>query len=253
MSRAGYPLNWFQWLIWMGAPVLLITALSTVLHWLWLKPEGYRVEHEPTAPFSHEDRLLMLIVGGMISLWMFGAWLNVSATMTALLGMAAMALVLKESDRILRQVDWDLVLFSGGTLSFAYIILESGTAAWIGGLLFGPIAGMTSTPWLVLLVLTALMLLRFPLSNGVSYSAVVFPIILSLGPIGGLEPLHVAFMALIAGALAFLPVQSTPSLMTYSSRRYGVSDTVMSGSLMFLASFLVIQFFALPFWLWLQG
>lgn len=253
MSRAGHPLNWFQWVIWMGAPVLLITALSTVFHWLWLRPESYQVEHTVAERFTYQDGLMLLIVGSMITLWMFGAWFNVSTTNTALLGMAAVALVLRDSNFILRQIDWDIVLFSGGTLSFAYIILESGTAGWVGNLLFGPIFQMANTPWIVLLVLTALMLLRFPLSNGVSYSAVVFPIILSLGPIGPLDALHVSFTALIAGALAFLPVQSMPSLMSYDSRRYSVADTVVSGSLMFIASFLVIQFFALHYWSWLQG
>lgn len=252
MSRAGYPLNWFQWLIWMGIPVLLIIVLSTLLHWLWLKPESYTFPVEEPQALSRTDQVLLFIMTIMILLWMFGAWLGVSPTEAALLGMIGIALVSHERMQVIQQLDWDLVIFSGATLSFAYVLLETGTAAWIGELLFNPISQLSGTPVLVLLVMLALMLLRFPLSNGVSYSAVVFPIILSLDPIGRLEPLHLAFMALLAGALAFLPVQSMPSMLTYASRRFGISDTMASGGIMFFATVVVVQFFALHYWSWLQ-
>lgn len=252
MGRAGHQLSWGEWALWMGVPVAVIFGLSSLAHWLWLRPGALPPVSLGHDPFVREDYYLIAVVAGLVLLWIFGPAVGIGAAAAALLGMASLAL-LRQWPRLVREIDWDLVLFAGATISFAGILLESGTAAWMGELLFSPLQDLTNPYLATFLVFSVLVLLRLPLSNGVSYSAVVFPIILSLGDVGGLESLHVAFMALVAGGLVFLPVQSNPTMISYASGRFGTFDSVLSGSITFLAALAVFQWLAVPYWVWLAG
>lgn len=252
MGRAGHDLGWGEWVLWMGVPVALIFALSSVAHWLWLKPGALPAVSLGRDPLVRTDFYLLAVVIALVLLWVFGPAIGVGTTAAALLGMASLAL-LPQWQQVIRNVDWDLVLFAGATLSFAGILLQSGTAAWLGNLLFSPLENIASPYLATFLVFGVLVLLRLPLSNGISYSAIVFPIILSLGDMGGLMSLHIAFMALVAGGLVFLPVQSNPTMISYASGRFGVIDSAVSGTLTFLAALVVFQWIAVPYWLWLAG
>lgn len=251
MSRAGHDLGWGTWALWMGVPVASILALSAVAHVTWLRPPAMGGVTVRRDPFTRHDRIVGAVVVSMVVLWIFGPAVGIGAAAAALLGFAALAW-LPQGVRILRGMDWDLVLFAGATLSFAGILLETGTAAWLGTLLFEPVASI-ETPYLgTLAIFGALVALRLPLSNGVSYSAMVFPVILSFGDIGGIASLHIAFMGLVAGGLVFLPIQSNPTMISYSRGRFGRRDSIVSGVLTFLAAFAVFQWLAIPYWTWLS-
>lgn len=250
MGRGGYGFGWGEWVLWLGFPVALIFAMSTIGHLLWLRPGRLaRVPGKP-APFTCEDRFIGVTVAAVVLLWVIGPAFGVGAAAVAVLGMATLAF-LPQGGSVFRAMPWDVVLFAGATLSFAGILLESGTATWLGELLFGPLENVGSPYLTTLLVFTVLVLLRLPLSNGISYSAMVFPIVLSLGDLGGLSSLHIAFMALVAGGLVFLPVQSSPTMISYASGRYGPRDTVASGLITFVAALVVFQWLAVPYWHWL--
>lgn len=249
MAGAGYPLNWFEWLIWLGVPVFIIFSLATALHWNWLRPEPLVVPTASPAPFGRADRLIGATVGGMVVLWIVGPAFNIGPAATAVLG--ALMIGKCAGPGSLRGVDWDLVVFSGATLSFGYLLLSSGTAAWVGNGFVHLLKLGAGSPFLVLGIFLSLVCLRVPLNNGASYSAVVLPIILSIGPVGGVEPFHLAFITLIAGGLAFLPIQSAPAMITFSTGRYGVGDAIVSGALIIACSAVVLQLFAIPYWIWL--
>lgn len=51
----------------------------------------------------------------------------------------------------------------------------------------------------------------------------------------------------------FLPVQSNPTMISYASGRFGTFDSVLSGSITFLAALAVFQWLAVPYWVWLAG
>lgn len=251
MAREGYALSWMEWVGWLGVPVALMVAASTVCHWLWIRPgpiQGPATAREPLRPV---DRRVFAVVGATIALWVAGPAVGVGATAAALLGAVLLAPLV--GLRGARRVDLDLVLFSGATLSFGYVLIESGTADWLGSAFAGGMRWGAGSAALVPAVFLLLVLLRIPLNSGVSYSAVVFPIILQMEPVAGILPLHLAFMALVTGAMAFLPVQSPPAMISFSLQHYTLREGVASGVLITASSALVFQFFAIPYWTWLAS
>ena len=249
MARQGYRLGWLEWTVWMGVPVIAVITLSALLHWLWVRPDTIEVEAGESPPLESKDGANLALVAGMVCAWVLGLVVGVSPAATAVLGALVAGTICGAA--VFRAVGWDLVVFSGGTLSFGYVLLNAGTAGWLGSSLFPLLDRMGGFGLLPLGAFSVFVLLRLFMSNGVSYSAVVFPILLSMEPLEGLEPLPLALVGLLAGAIALLPVQSMPAMISYASGRYGMRRSFFSAVLVLLCAAVVVQLLAVPYWSWL--
>ena len=250
MARQGYRLGWLEWTVWMGVPVIAVLALSALLHWLWLRPEAIEEGEEGEGPpLNAKDGANLAVMAGMVCAWILGPVIGVSPAATAVLGALAAGTI--HGAVVFRAVDWDLVVFSGGALSFGYVLVNAGTAGWLGSSLFPLLDRMGGSGLLPLAAFGVFVLLRLTLSTGVSYSAVVFPILLGMEPLEGLEPLSLALVALLAGAIVLLPAQSMPAMISYASGRYGMRRALLSAVLVLACTAVVIQFLAVPYWSWL--
>ncbi len=146
-------------------------------------------------PLDPKDGAKLAVVAGMVCAWVLGPVVGVSPAAAAVLGALVAGTI--RGAAVFRAVDWDLVVFSAGTLSFGYVLLNAGTAGWLGSSLFPLLDRMGGSGLLPLGAFGVFVLLRLFMSSGVSYSAVVFSILLSMEPLKGLEPLPLALVGLL--------------------------------------------------------
>lgn len=248
LSRAGYSFTWWGWFAWFGIPTVAAVILTSLGHWMWLRPQALAEPEVEQSGLEPQDRHLLTAVGAMVLLWLVGPRFGVTTTAGALAGMGLVAWVTRAPRDWLRDLDWDLILFVGATLSLAHIIEGSGLATW---------AGASATTWarhlegsrlLLPGLLSFFVLLRLPLHNGIGYSAIVIPVALAMGSLGSIDVLGVAFVSILASSITFLPVQSTPAMLSHVRQPAPAGAYAVSGLLTFVSVLLVVQFLLDPWW-----
>jgi sodium-dependent dicarboxylate transporter 2/3/5 len=248
LSEAGYSFNWWTWFLWMGVPTLAVVAISSIAHWLWLRPGGWNPIDTSPEPLERRDKLLIGVVLAMVALWILGPRVGIGTTHTAIFGMALTAGVLDSSIRPMRLLDWDLLIFVGGTLSLGHVVIASGTAAWLGVNMAGLLRPLEGSPWILPALLLLFVTLRLPLHNGVSYSAIIVPIALDMGRLGSADVLAVVFIAITCASITFLPMQATSAMLTDSRHPAADREFAISGTLNLAAALCVIVFVLRPYW-----
>jgi len=248
LATAGYHFTWWSWFGWIGIPTLAAVVLTSGAHWAWLRPKGLDGSNLDDEPLNRRDRLLLGAIVAMVLLWLVGPRFAIGPATGAIMGMGLTALVLGDPRAHLKAMNWDLILFVGATLSLAHVIEASGTAAWAGVAIAGLAAPLDSSPLLLPALLGVFVLLRLPLHNGISYSAIVLPVALAMGQVGTLDPLAVAFVVIVAASITFLPVQATPAMLSHSRQPASVGAYVTSGLITFGSVFVVVQFLIGPYW-----
>lgn len=185
------------------------------------------VPAEPGGPLRRAERVTLWAAGGMVALWLTGAWHGLAPASVALLGAFCLTLPRVGALRwkaALSAVSWDLVIFVAAALVLGEALMETGAAAWI----FARVAGLVGlegggavTGWLVglsLLSLTA----HLYMTSHVARAAALVPPLLLLAQQGGRDPAAVMFLATVGMnyCLTF-PVSSKALLMFQGTEEAG--------------------------------
>jgi sodium-dependent dicarboxylate transporter 2/3/5 len=126
-----------------------------------------------------------------------------------------------------RRIPWDVLLLFGGGLALAWGFETSGLATWLAGSL-GAFAGAPSI--VIVAAVTLFFVLLTELTSNTATAAMAMPIVASLAPALGAEPLGLMAAAALGSALGFmLPVGTPPNALAYGTGAVSVRDMARAG------------------------
>jgi sodium-dependent dicarboxylate transporter 2/3/5 len=244
---------------WMGVGLPLV-AVFLPTTWLlltrWVRPirlgriegaAGLAGRHlQELGPMSRAERIALAVFLGAAGLWVTRPWLvglglwgarplaGLSDAGIAML--AAVVLFVAPSGRDGRRVldwetaqrlPWGILLLFGGGLSLAASIQANG----VGELLGGQVAAFAGLPPLLVVVgvVTGIVFLT-ELTSNTATTATLVPILASLAPGLGLDPLLLVVPATLAASCAFmLPVATPPNAIVFASGLVTIAEMRRAG------------------------
>ena len=126
-----------------------------------------------------------------------------------------------------RELPWGILVLFGGGLSLAAAIRANGVAEFLGAQV-GAFAGLSALA-IVLAVVTGVVFLT-ELTSNTATAATLIPILASLAPGLGMDPLLLAVPAALAASCAFmLPVAKPPNAIVFGSERVTIAEMSRAG------------------------
>jgi sodium-dependent dicarboxylate transporter 2/3/5 len=143
-------------------------------------------------------------------------------------------------------IHWNVILMYGGAIALGVAIDRSSAANWLASSAIGDVH-IPSYVAIVGLAVATLLLSEF-MSNAAAV-AVMLPIGFSLSAQLGISPISLVLAASIGGGCAFtLPISSAPNTIAFASGYLKMTDFVRVGTLMSLASIIVLLLVARFWW-----
>lgn len=257
-----------SFLQWMGFGLPLV-ALALPVAW-WFITRDVRRAHYPLlsragiaaavgeqGPLTRPEWRVIAVLAVTSSAWIALPWLRtlvpaLSAPTVAML--AALALCLLPSgaprgevggrdERLLEWADcqkapWFLVFLLGGGLALADAIVSTGLSDWIGTAL----GGVSALPYLLLLVVVALICIAVTECSSQVGTAVTFmPIVAALAIAGGYDPVPVALAAGLAASWGVAnPAGTSSNAMVIATGHVPVARFIRTGLFVDLVGALLI-------------
>ncbi len=136
------------------------------------------------------------------------------------------------------RVPWGILLLFGGGLSLAAALDGTGVAAYLGVLM----SGLGGLPIVVVVVtVTALVIFLTELTSNTATAATLIPILASIAPGLGMEPMTLAVPATLAASCAFMmPVATPPNAIVFGSGRVTIRQMTRAGLWLNLAGIAII-------------
>ena len=211
-GAAHVPLTQGSYAAVMTLPAVILCGLILVLNPLILKPEKplkasrefARTRLAALGRFKRPEVITAMVVGVSIVLWVTT---KLPSFMVGMFGLAVFALagIIRDSD-IATGISWTLMLFLGGIFSLQNVIPEYKITDWMAGLMVPHVQSMVSTPILLLLVLSLVMLaLRFLDPTAfIALPLVFLPLVEPLSK-AGIPPMILTAPLLLTSAPFWLP------------------------------------------------
>lgn len=235
-NQLGFTWSYMGWLLAFTPLALVMIVLSWGLL-LWLFPpepgderalaEEIGRQRSAMGRMARDEWKVLTILSFMLCGWMTHALHGLDTTMVALV--ASIVFFLPGIEIIqwretAKAVNWgSLVLFSCG-LALADAMASTGLAKTIAFYLTDLLDG--GTPWAAATGIVVLMfLIRLGLNNITSALAVALPVVFSLAPSLGMNPVWLGMIAIAGSCIAFLlPSQSIAALASYGMGHFSMGD-----------------------------
>ena len=209
MARGlGVEIGFGRWLLAACVPTLCAMAILPLVLYRVIGPEVRRTPEAPAAarqalaalgPLSRQERIVLVVFLGMVTLWALAATLGLDSTAIAFLGLGALlATGVITLDDIAKQGDvlatfiWFAVLF---TLSSQ--LNELGFMGFLGRKLAAALGGL-ATPTAGLILVAAYILLHYLFVSQTAHLLALFGVFLDVGVKLGVNPVILAFQLLFA-------------------------------------------------------
>jgi len=206
----------------------------------------------PTVPFSAAETRTLFVLALTAVLWLTDSWHHLSPAIPALI--AAIALLCPPFGVLAWQtlearLSWGLILTVGASLSLARALTESGAAAWLGELLVGHLAALSTAPLALLaLLVVAVAVVHLAITNLAACLALLIPIATTIAAAAGLNPLLCGLVVTLAvDAVILYPVQTAANLLAYESGYFAAADVRRLGLGMLVLTIVVVML-VLPWW-----
>lgn len=254
MSNHGIPINWLLWLKYLWMPITLIVVLSSyqlyfIYNYHFLKTYSLSIKIDSTdieKKMSFEEKCIILIILLIIFLWIIGSYLNISNSIPAILAIILLFFpginILKIDD--IKNINWDLLIFIGVSISLANLIISSGAGKWLAEYIFYYAQIFSNSRFTFFLTLfTLLFLIRLIFPNLTTFNACILPAVLSSASHINFGLLSIAIITILSGVVCFLPFQNISSLLLFENNYYLMTDTILTGFVLIISILFVITFF----------
>ena len=150
-----------------------------------------------------------------------------------------------------REVEWKAVILIGSMLALGVAMQETGTAAYLAGLITR-LAGGANHFWLLTGFFVLTVLLTQPMSNQAA-AAVILPVAIQTGIHLDLNPRTFAMMVAMAASCSYLTPLEPSCLMVYGPGRYKFVDFLKVGSILTVLIYAISIFLVPKVWPLQQG
>jgi len=264
--RTTTPISWLEWFLYMAPPVVVIYVLGTLtITRLYpidddTRPADLSVTEtnggecpldqfeacgDEELTLTRDQRLVAGVMVTTILLWAVGSLVGISSIVPPLIAVCVLAAprveIVTAAD--IREINWEVILLFGGVFSLTKAMESTGAiAAVVDSLLVVVPIQLLSTPGAIVTVLGFVLVVRLFFSTASACLAATLPVILSLSPVVGVDPLTLSLSAvIIAGATTLLPFHlPTVLLITESHETPTTTDVFVLGVVNLVFAALVI-------------
>ena len=255
-SGHGLTITFGQWLL-AAAPVVILGIIAVpILLRMSFRHEtvdatGARLALDEAVrdlgPMGLPQAKVAAIMLVTIAAWIFLGGRALDFGVIALLSAAAMFVAgsLKWED-LEGYIHWNVILMYGGAIALGVAIDRSGAAGWLAASAIGDVP---VPPYLAVIGIAVATLVLSEFMSNAAAVAVMLPIGFSLAAQFGVSPVALVFAASVGGGSAFtLPISSAPNTIAFASGFLRMTDFVRVGTLMTLASLLILLLVARFWW-----
>lgn len=261
----GRSLSYVEWFIYALPIWLLLIIIIPIILWKCFPPENYsfknlqnemRNKKKDIGPLSNAEKKCIWILGLTILIWIFEPFHGYHPTLGALLAVILMTLPrigFVEWKKIV-EVNFDMVLLIGSTLSLGFALIDSGAIDLLEELVTpDAILEIVSNPWIaILIVIVVSQIYHLGVTNVSTAVVTLLPVFIGLSQQAGLDPVVLSLAAAITILLGYLLVVETMSnVVVHSTGMIDQKDFFIPGILSTVASTIITLIVAYSWWRWL--
>ena len=256
LQASDYPgFSFAGWLVY-GIPLALVSSplCTELILWLFTSRADRRhrlsinvddvqafSEVPLSGPLTVAQSRAALLISAVVALWCTEPLHGLHPAVVALLGALLMASPRYGSVQIgkaLKGVPWSLLLFMAATLTLGTALVGSGAAQWLAVKLLAPVArlGAWAGVGFVIMVVILSTAAHLVIQSRSARSAVLIPLVVSLAPQVGVDPVGIAFASTAAAGFCHTLTSSAKPVTLFSGIE-GV-DTYTPKDLLRLSAFL---------------
>jgi len=250
MNKYGVFTNWFSWCYKFFLPITFILIVSSYLLFFiykFLFSSEISVLNISSSYFdiclNFRDIYVIVVIIIVIIFWIIGSYINISNAIPPLLGIVLLYLpklnICDEND--LKNINWDLILFFGISISFANLIISTGAGEWFARyivLLSKAINFKNLYLRYFYFILLSIIRLFFP--SLTTFFICILPAIFSSALVMGISLSEISLVAILSGSVTFFPIQTVASLIMFEKKYFKIFDTVICGLILFFSNILLI-------------
>ena len=204
-------------------------------------------------PMSRDEKVVSVIMVIALILWVGENTFGISACVTSLLCLMAMAIfgIFTPAD-FNTKMGWGLIIFVGGVLNISGAMSALGISDWIGNMIEPVLGGFISNPWLFTIVMVLLIyLIRYLIPDMITIVILFTGVLSPLGQANGLSPWVIMMIAYCAVCIWVTKYQNANMLVGWAAS--GGEDQmnfkdVMPGAYAHLAVNLLALLVSIPYW-----
>ena len=250
-AQQGVKITWAAWAVAAFAPGMLSLLAVPLLIYRLYPPE---VTHTPEAPafarerlremgpMTRDERVLLAVFVFLLTLWIFGGALGVSATATALAGVAALLATgaLAWQDVLEERGGWDTFVWFAVLVMMASQLGELGLVGWFTGRVSGVLGGGHWLPAFLGLSLVYFYAHYFFASNTAHVSAMYAPFLAVALAVGTPPVLAALVLAFFSNLFASLTHYGTaPAPILFGSGNVEIGDWWRLGALVSVVNIVI--------------
>ncbi|MBS0337118.1 MAG: DASS family sodium-coupled anion symporter [Proteobacteria bacterium] len=246
-------LDFAQWL-WIGIPLVLVLMPAMVLVlWLLLRPRLHRTVDIATQdiPWTMPRALTMAVFLLAALGWTLGDNLlkglgiqNPDTFVAVAAAVLVVALGLASWKQVAAHTDWGVLILFGGGLGLGMILEVSGASRVLGGQVAGALYG--TSPWVMVLSITAFMVLLSEFTSNTAATALMVPVFSAIAARMGLPTETLVVLVALAASCGFaLPVATPPNALVFATGQIPQRQMLKAGLGLDLACIAVLTLWAL--------
>lgn len=262
-AAAKKTISWSEWFRIGGPPAFIMAAISVYLMRLLWPPEiknlgegqAYiRRELAALGSLSRHEIYTMVVFILTLILW---ATDSMHKTPVIIVGLLSIILLLWPGSGIMNwkeassKVPWNVFVLYGAGLSMGSALVSSGAAKWLAATMLGPIASMSHSLQMILLIWIATALQIFFTGGGPKTTALT-PIIIAHAVTINADPMT---FALILGMNMqhqyLLPVSNMPNAVAMGTGYITANEMMRTGAIMSIFAAAFMSIIVLTYWNWL--
>lgn len=256
-------ISWSAWFRIGGPPAFILAFLSVyVLRLMWPPEienlgEGQSyIQRELAAlgKLSRQELYTMVVFLLTLLLWATDAYHKINVV---IVGMLSIIFLLWPGFGIMnwkeaqQRVPWNVFILYGAGLSMGTALVTSGAAKWLAGTMLGPIAAMSHSMQMIILIWAATALQVFFTGGGPKTTALT-PIIIAHAVAIKADPM---VFALILGMNMqhqyLLPVSNMPNAVAMGTGHITANELMKTGAVMSVFAAIFMSIMVFTYWNWL--
>lgn len=261
----GRTLSYLDWLLYAFPIWLLLIIFIPAIVWKCYPPENFsfdllskqmKQKKKELGKVSSAELKCILILSVTVILWMTESLHNYHPTVPALMAVVLMAMpgIGFVKWKKIVNVNFDLVLLIGATLSLGFALIESGAIELLEVFITSEqILTTFANPWVALcIVIFISQLYHLGVTNVSTAVVTLLPVLISLSLQANLDPVVIAFASAITILFGYvLIVETMPNVVVHGTGMINQQDFYLPGLLATIASSLITIFVAFTWWKWL--
>ncbi len=248
--------SWGRWFFLMSVPYYLLLLFGGL--WIFLinpsSRKSFPHEKEEALPplSSAEIRALFTIVLTSL-LWILDFWHGWHPAIPALIAAVLLAtpkIGLLSWKELEGAISWSTFFVLGASLSLAQALISSGAAHWFARALSAYIIQFQEIPALIILMLILMVtIVHLGIANMSACIALLIPITTTLASSLHMNPLVFGLIVgIVVDAVILYPIQTATNLLAYETGLIDSLDVLKVGLGLFVLTYFVILFIAIPWW-----